>query len=367
MPPAEQSPRGATSADPSGSVPHAAGDAGSASVAPSGRASHHPLSSRPSLWNTREGLPLALLGLVALGSSAFGRLIAPAMFGAATGLDVWIMLTQAAANLLTQLAAVGGVVFLLRAVGATLSRSTLGIGYRSVMIPAAIATAVLTMAAAGRILEPQLGSALAISAVVAATLVAPVALYSPSSRAVGLVLALTALSGALHFAGLRLSASALESGSVRSYRVASGLATGGFVLELLLVALAFGWISARRRGHALALALVSSAFGLCLVWALRGGSDANASAFQVILARSVSGFLRAPAPFVPPALRLLLEAASVVGAVAALFATRRAPVAPVIALCLIARGSLDVPIPALLLVVAAISLPAHSRVGSKSA
>lgn len=365
MPPAEQSPPGAASAGAS-SARRTDREAGSLSV-PGAPASHHPLSSRPSLWNTREGLPLAALGLVALASSAFGRLIAPAMFGAATGLDVWIMLTQAAANLTTQLAAVGGVVFLLRAVSATLSQSTLGLGYRSVMIPAAIATAVLTMAAAGRILEPQLGSALAVSAVVAAALVAPVALYSPSSRAVGLVLGLTALSGALDFAGVRLSATAIESGSVVSYRVASGLATGGFVLELLMVALVFGWLSARRRGHALALSLVSVVFGLCLVWALRGGSNPQASAFEIILARSVSGLLRAPAPFVPPALRLLLEAASVVGAIVALLSTRRAPVAPVIALCLIARGSLDVPIPALLLVVAAISLPAHSRVGGKSA
>lgn len=366
MPPAEQSPLGARPAEPSHAARPAEGDSSSASLPPGAHASHHPLSSRPTLWNTREGLPLALLGLLALASSAFGRLIAPAMFGAATGLDVWIMLTQAAANLLTQLVAVGGVVFLLRAVGATLAQSRLGIGYRSVMIPAAIATAVLTMAAAGRILEPQLGSALAISAVVAATLVSPVALYSPASRAVGLVLAMTALSGALDFAGVRLSAKAIEDGSVSSYRVASGLATGGFVLEFLLVALVFSWLAARRRRHAIVLSLSSVVFGLFLVWALRGGSSANASAFQVILARSVSGLLRAPAPFVPPAVRLLLEAASMVGAIGALVATRRAPLAPVIALCLIARGSLDVPIPALLLVVAAISLLAHGRVGGKT-
>ena len=143
-PPLNRSPQGASSAAASSARPSDR-EAGSISV-PGAHASHHPLSSRPSLWNTREGLPLAALGFVALASSAFGRLIAPAMFGAATGLDVWIMLTQATANLTTQLAAVGGVVFLLRAVGATLAQSTLGLGYRSVMIPAAIATAVLTMA-----------------------------------------------------------------------------------------------------------------------------------------------------------------------------------------------------------------------------
>jgi hypothetical protein len=48
-----------------------------------------------------------------------------------------------------------------------------------------------------------------------------------------------------------------------------------------------------------------------------------------------------------------------VAALAALFAGRRLPLAPLIALCLTARGSPDVPIPALLLVVAGMAVPAY--------
>jgi hypothetical protein len=317
---------------------------------------------RPSTWGSSEGVPLAALAGLALFANLFGRLLAPALFGAAPRLVVWISVIQVLANFLTQIVAAGGVAFALRAVGVTLARPALGVAYRMIVIPAVIATSALTMAAAGRVLEPELGSALAISAITATLVGVPLVLLSPASRAVGLALALTALSGAFDFAGVRLSADAIEGGSVGLYRGASALVTCGFVLEVALVALAFGWLSARRRGRAILLGAASAALGLTLVWALRATSSASASTLEIVVARSLGSLLRAPAPFVPPAARLMLEAASLVGAVTALTATRRAPLAPVLALCLIARGSLDIPIPALLLVVAGVALPAYGAV-----
>jgi hypothetical protein len=320
------------------------------------------LSVRPSIWGSPEGIPLAALAALAMGASLFGRLLAPALFGAATGLEVWIHLTQLFANFLSQIVAAAGVAFALRAVGVTLSRPALGVGYRMIVIPAAIATSALTMAAAGRVLEPELGSALAISAICATAAGIPLVLLLPSNRAAGLALALTAASGAFDFAGVRLSADAFERGSAGAYRVAAALVTAGFALEVLLVLLVFGWLSARRRGRAVLLGAVSALLALSLVWALRSASSASASTLEIIVGRSLGSLLRPPAPFVPPAARLMLEAASWVGALAALTATRRAPLAPVLALCLIARGSLDIPIPALLLVVAAVALPAYGAV-----
>jgi hypothetical protein len=320
------------------------------------------LSVRPSIWASPEGIPLAALAACGMGATLFGRLLAPALFGAATGLELWIHATQLVANLLSQFVAAAGVAFALRAVGVTLSRPVLGVGYRMIVIPAAIATSALTMAAAGRVLEPELGSALAISAITATFAGVPLVLLLPSNRAAGLALALTALSGAFDFAGVRLSAEAVERGSAGGYRVASALVTAGFALEVLLVALVFGWLSAQRRARAVLLGALSALLALILVWALRNSSSTNPSTFEIVVARSLGALLRAPAPFVPPAARLMLEAASWGGAVAALAATRRAPLAPVLALCLIARGSLDIPIPALLLVVAAVALPAYGAV-----
>jgi hypothetical protein len=56
----------------------------------------------------------------------------------------------------------------------------------------------------------------------------------------------------------------------------------------------------------------------------------------------------------------LLVAGGFVAALWAIFITRKSPLAPLIALCLTARGSPDVPIPALLLVVAGIAVPAYA-------
>jgi hypothetical protein len=57
----------------------------------------------------------------------------------------------------------------------------------------------------------------------------------------------------------------------------------------------------------------------------------------------------------------MLEIASLVAAAGGLVLSRGWPPAALIALCLLARGSLDVPIPALLLVVAAIAVPAYAE------
>jgi hypothetical protein len=59
--------------------------------------------------------------------------------------------------------------------------------------------------------------------------------------------------------------------------------------------------------------------------------------------------------------------ASLVAVVASLVLARRSPPTALIALCLLARGSLDVPIPALLLVVASIAVPAYAERADQTA
>jgi hypothetical protein len=313
------------------------------------------------------GVPLALFGAFALLATLLGRSLFPAMVGAATGLAPWIEHTERVASLMSQVVAAGGVAFALRAVVTTFGRTSLGIGYRMVVIPAGTAASVLTMAAAGRALEPELGSALAIAAITAAAASSAVAVLAPATRALGLALALTAVAGALNFAGIRLSQAAIENTSPAAYRTATLLTTSGFALEVVLVSLCFGWLSARRGGRALLLSLLSVLLVFAWGLALRGAARPGASAWLIVVARAVSGLLRAPAPIVPAAARLVLEAASTVGAVAALVASRRTPVAALLALCLLARGATDIPIPALLLVVAALAVPAYVTATLRSA
>src|SRR5262245_47487671 len=119
-----------------------------------------PSPTRLTSWDPPAGLPLVLFCGFALLASCLGRSVFPAMFGAATGITPWIDRTQHVASLLTQVVAAGGVAFSLRAVVLTFSRPSLGIGYRMVTIPAATGASVLTMAATGRVLEPDLAAVL---------------------------------------------------------------------------------------------------------------------------------------------------------------------------------------------------------------
>jgi hypothetical protein len=319
-----------------------------------------PLAERSSASDFSAGMPVVALALLALLASLSGRLLAPALFGAASGIERVIQITQATANLASPIVAVGGVAFTLRAVGVTLTRSSLGIAYRMLVIPAAIATSAMLMAAVARVLEPALVSVLAVSALVTASMSVPIALARPATRAVGMVLALTALSGAFDFAGVRLSLWAVDRVSNTAFRVASLLVTCGFALEVLLVAVAFTCLGYRKPVRTAVFTAATIALTLLVAWIVHVGRQPYADTGPIVVARAVAELLRPPAPLVPSAVRLTLEMASLVATVAALWLARRSPAAALVALCLLARGALDVPIPALLLVVASIAIPAYA-------
>jgi hypothetical protein len=319
------------------------------------------LGARPSTQDAMMGMPIVALALLALLASLSGRLLAPALFGAASGIERWIQVTQITANLASPIVAVGGVAFTLRAVGVTLTKSSLGIAYRMLVIPAAIATSAVLMAAVARVLDPPLVSVLAVSALVTAAMGVPIALARPSTRAVGMVLALTALSGAFDFAGVRMSLWAVDRLSALEFRIAAVLVTCGFALEVLLVAVAFACLAYRRPIRTAIFTAATIVLTLVVAWTVHAGTQSYASTAPVVIARAVSELLRPPAPLVPPAVRLTLEMASLVAVIASLVVARRSPPAALIALCLLARGSLDVPLPALLLVVAAIAVPAYAE------
>jgi hypothetical protein len=316
---------------------------------------------RQSARDFPSGVPVVALAVLALLASLAGRLIAPALFGAATGIERLIQVTNATANLASPIVAVGGVAFTLRAVGVTLTKNSLGIAYRILVIPAAIATSAVLMAAVARVLDPPLVSVLAVSALVTAAMGVPIALSRPSTRAVGMVLALTALSGAFDFAGVRLSLWAVDRLSAQQFRVASALVTCGFAFEVVLVATALACLAYRRPSRTAIFTAATLALTAVVSYTAHAGNQPYASTTTVVVSRAVAELLRPPAPLVPPAFRLILEMASLVAAIGALVLARRAPPAALIALCLLARGSLDVPIPALLLVVAAIAVPAYAE------
>lgn len=317
-----------------------------------------PHEKSPFRWYPR-GVSLALLAGLSLVASALGRLLAPALPGSATGLETWIHHTNSVAALLSQVVAAGGIAFALRAVGVAMSKSALGLTYRLAMFPATIVTSALVIGAAGRVLTPAQNGALAVAVLVAAALTTPLALHLPETRAIGIALGLTFVSSSFDFAAKRLALDASEAASHVLFAHATRLSTAALVCEVALVVTALAWLSRRVKGRALLLSGVSVGITILLAWVLRLEVSGNAATLQVILARAAGELLRGPHPLAPAALRLTVEIAALVTAVTALVLSRRVPIAPVLALCLLSRGAVDMPLPALLLMVASVAIPAR--------
>ncbi len=227
------------------------------------------------------------------------------------------------------------------------------------MFPATIVTSALVIGAAGRVLTPEQNGTLAVSVLAAAALTTPLALHLPETRAIGIALGLTFASSSFDFAAKRLALDASEMASYVLYDRATKLATAALVLEIGLVATGLTWLSRRVKGRALLLSAISLGITIVLAWALRREASGNAATVQVILARAAGELLRGPHPLAPAALRLTVEVAALVTAVTALVSSRRVPIAPVLSLCLVSRGAVDMPLPALLLMVASVAIPAR--------
>jgi hypothetical protein len=315
--------------------------------------------ARPSYTGFGSGVSLAILAALSFAASGLGRLLAPALPGSATGLETWIHRTNTIAAFMSQIVAAGGIAFALRAVGTTMSKSSLGLIYRLVMFPATIITSALVMGAAGRVLGPEQNGALAVAVLAAAALSTPLALYLPETRAVGIALGLTCASSAFDFAAKRLALDATALASYPMFARATLLATIALVFEVALITTSIAWLSRRLKTHALLLTAISIGITIALAWVLRLSLSGDAATWQVILARAAGELLRGPHPMAPAALRLTVEIAGLVTAVAALALSRRAPTAPVLSLCILSRGAVDMPLPALLLMVASVAIPAR--------
>ena len=315
--------------------------------------------ANPLLRGLPSGVSLAILAGLSLAASGLGRLLSPALPGAATGLESWIHHTNAIAAFMSQIVAAGGIAFALRAVGVAMSKSALGLTYRLVMFPATIVTSALVIGAAGRVLTPAQNGTLAVAVLAGAALTTPLALHLPETRAIGIALGLTFASSSFDFAAKRLALDAAEVASHTLFGHATKLATFALVFEIALVVTALTWLSRRVKGRALLLSAISIGITIMITWVLRLELTGSAATLQVILARAAGELLRGPQPLAPAALRLTVEIAGLVTAVTALVLSRRAPIAPVLSLCLVSRGAVDMPLPALLLMVATVAIPAR--------
>jgi len=97
-----------------------------------------------------------------------------------------------------------------------------------------------------------------------------------------------------------------------------------------------------------------------LVFVIHRGQDPEASGASLLIARAVHELLTHPEPYVPELLRIGIESVTWVTVLAVLiFNPRGRMMSAAVALALVARGNLDIPLCAGLLAIAALVLGLH--------
>jgi hypothetical protein len=291
---------------------------------------------------------------VALGLSASlrARCLAPALRGVAG--DNAIIWASRAASLLTLLAATGLVAGIARLATAIVGSPRAPLVARLVVVPAVSLGCMLLLFASFRPLEPFLALVLGISAAIVGSLSARHTVAERDKRAGSLVLGLIASGGLVHVLSRKLTQDASDAANLAAFRTAQWIETLGLTLDLLALALALTWLQRRMARGRLLVPLTLAVAGVFVVLSLRGSAP-GASTVAVLLSSALKELGRDQVSLLPVAFSHLLSAGALLTAWVALFGGGELGL--VLAACLAARSSLDIPIPALLLELGALYLP----------
>lgn len=342
-----------------------------------------PTSAGPSSagWSARSGLPVLRLvtplAALAVATLILGRAVAPAAQGIRVGLGRLLRAVEITGATLSQIFAMGSIAVAVSAIF-TASRTRLPYTLRVSAI-ALGGFVVLTSFWAARTPIPGVSAALiGVSASLLALVSAGTSFGAPFARGPALVLGLTAAASLLRLAAVALAYQAAEPGAARAAAVARGVATAAFAVDAVSLSAATAWIAAqsawkRRAAQAppsepsprkltspitvviLALSL------LCTRQALIGAAD-DSGALNVLLWRTAERLMTRPDPAVPLGFRIFAAFLAPLVAVAAV-ATRGAipALTSSVALILVARMSPEVPICALVLLIASLCVALASQ------
>ena len=300
-----------------------------------------------------SGVPLRVVVALGLAASLLARCLAPALRGVAG--DNAIIWTSRAASLLTLLAATGLVAGIARISAAIVGSPRAPLVARLVVVPAVSLGCMLLLFASFRPLEPFLALLLGISAAMVGSLSARHTVAERDKRASSLVLGLMSSAGLVHVLARKLTQDASDAANLAQFRTAQWIETLGLTLDLLALGLALTWLQRRVPRGRLLVPLVLGAAAVSVALSLRGSAP-GASAISVLLGSALKELGRDQVSLLPVSFSYLLSAGSVLAAWAALFGGG-GELGLVLAACLAARSSLDVPIPALMLELGALYLP----------
>jgi hypothetical protein len=312
-----------------------------------------------------SGVPLRVVVALGLSASLLARCVAPALPGLSTGMEVAIVWTERAASLLTLLAATGLIAGIARLASLIVASPQAPLVARLVAVPSVTLGCMLLLFASFRPLEPALALGLGISAAVVGMLSARHCLPQRERRAGALVLGLTASGGLIHVFSRKLTQDASEAANLAVFRGAELLETLALSIDLVALALACVWLQRKAPRGRILVPVMLVVSGVCVLLALRGFTP-GASTTSVLLSRALEALRREQSSFLPLALGYMLSASSLLAALAALLVGGELGL--IMAVCLAARGALDIPVPALMLELGALYLPmARSWVGPSAA
>ena len=287
-----------------------------------------------------------------------GRAVGPALFGAKAGIANIIDTFNHIAAGLSQLMLVASAVVVLRLLMLTLREHRLSAIYRLLVVPVCFAAVLVLVQAMERSLKPYVTLAPAVSVALLAVWAAPFAVRKPRTRALGIVLGLCGLLAFLQVAARLVGTIASIGAMVDLFQAARVLATIALLVDVSMLAVAGFWLltSKPRVGALVGGLLVVGAALIAWVASLPATPDASLS--QVLIARGLSELSPNPAPLVSVPLRHAVEVMGLLVAAVCLFARRREPaMAGAVMLTLLSRGSTDVPLCAVSLLLAALMTP----------
>jgi hypothetical protein len=303
---------------------------------------------------------LAVLGLLAM---LLGRTLGPSLAGVYVGADAIVQAVGTAGDVASQTFAFFAMLTAIVAVLAV-ARSGLPIAVRFSAVSLGGVGVLTTLWALHEPVPTPSACLVSGCASLVALLAAVSALRTPGARGAAAVVGLVALGAFVRLAGVALVLETEPARGSRIAAVAGGCATASFVVDALAAVTALGWVAraariAARRGPRLVSPWVLGPLVLAMFgarWALLGRS-AEAPPVALLLWRCALHLLTLPDPSLSTELRVFLAFLGPLTAAAALLARGPAPAfGAAVALALLARGSVEMPPCALMLMIGALGL-----------
>jgi len=291
-----------------------------------------------------------LVGFWGLTATLLGRGLTSALPGSTAGIGPLIVGVEQIGAFASQFLVVLGVATCVRLLLSTLEcRSYL---FHPVAIVSSAAALPIVLSASSRHLSPAwLMALMGISAALALISALP-ALRMPHSRAAGLVLLTVTCGSIVSATGRIIALYASHQAHAGLFGLARGVATLGFLLDALSVALVGIWL-ARRFRFGLVLVLLLAASAALVVWL--GVREEEGGAWPLVVGRALSALTANPDPFISSGVRYFIEIAAICAASVTLWLEWPLGVGAALCFALLARVSGDVPLCSLMLMLAALS------------